>query len=150
MNSDMTPQASSTTAEHVHESYVIEVGTVLKVGLVIAVISALAIVGLRLLLAGFEERHTAKAKDIPARLLDESGQYAGPNLQENPIRDHPEIRAEEFRRLTTYAYDSEKGVAHVPIDRAIDVLTKKGLPTREDAPAKSAPAPGPSQPQSVP
>ncbi len=139
--SDMIPQAGETTAEHVHESYELKVGIVIKVGIAVALISLAAIFGMRLLLGNFKERIERQREGRPARLDDESGQYAGPNLQENPARDRPDLRADELRRLTTYELVKDKGIARVPIDRAIDVLVEKGLPTREvSAPrAKGAP-----------
>jgi hypothetical protein len=46
------------------------------------------------------------------------------------------FRAEEEKRLRSYGWvDQQQGVAHIPIDRAIDALARKGLPMRESKPA---------------
>lgn len=42
-----------------------------------------------------------------------------------------QLRATEDAILTTYGWvDREKGVVRIPIDRAIDLLAQRGLPTR--------------------
>jgi hypothetical protein len=41
-----------------------------------------------------------------------------------------ELRQSEQQRLTTYEWiDQPAGIARIPIDRAVDILAKKGLPT---------------------
>src|SRR4051812_28868569 len=45
-----------------------------------------------------------------------------------------QLRATEDARLTTYGWlDRENGVVHIPIDRAIDMVLQRGLPTRKQA-----------------
>ena len=40
------------------------------------------------------------------------------------------MKAEDLGRLNTYGWvDRKAGVAHIPVDRAIDILAKRGLPT---------------------
>ncbi|HVO69707.1 MAG TPA: hypothetical protein VMT24_06660 [Aggregatilineaceae bacterium] len=42
-----------------------------------------------------------------------------------------ELRATEDALLTTYGWvDRKNGIVHIPIDRAIDLLAQRGLPTR--------------------
>jgi hypothetical protein len=41
------------------------------------------------------------------------------------------LRATEDAVLTTYGWvDKSKGIVHIPIDRAMDLLLQRGLPTR--------------------
>lgn len=41
------------------------------------------------------------------------------------------MRAEEDQILSSYGWiDRERGIVHVPINRAITLLAQKGLPTR--------------------
>lgn len=43
-----------------------------------------------------------------------------------------ELRESEQQRLTTYEWiDQQDGVARIPIDRAMDILAKQGLPAAE-------------------
>lgn len=56
-----------------------------------------------------------------------------PALQTQPFRDIHELRASETEKLQRYGWvDKEGGIAHVPIEVAMDVLIRKGLPTRPD------------------
>ena len=68
-----------------------------------------------------------------------------PRLQVNPARDITEMRLAEDRILNGYGWvDAAKGIARIPITRAIAIAAKKGLP----APAVQAPsaqAPGAGQ-----
>jgi hypothetical protein len=56
-----------------------------------------------------------------------------PALQTQPFRDIYELRASETEKLQSYGWvDKEGGVAHVPIDVAMEILIRKGLPTRPE------------------
>ncbi len=51
--------------------------------------------------------------------------------QVNPPEALQELRATEEAVLTTYGWvDRKNGVVHIPIDRAMDLLLQRGLPTR--------------------
>jgi hypothetical protein len=57
-----------------------------------------------------------------------------PRLQVDPPGELQSLRAAERARLSSYGWvDQQRGVVHVPIGRAIDMLLKRGLPVR-DAP----------------
>ncbi len=44
-----------------------------------------------------------------------------------------ELRATEESLLTTYGWsDRQRGIVHIPIDRAIDLTLQRGLPVRLD------------------
>lgn len=59
-----------------------------------------------------------------------------PRLQTNPREDLRALRAHEDEILTTYAWvDRPAGVVRVPIDEAMKLLLKRGLPARQE-PAK--------------
>jgi hypothetical protein len=50
-----------------------------------------------------------------------------PHLQTDPFVDLIELRAEEERVLTSYGWvDQHAGVAHLPIDRAMDLVVERG------------------------
>jgi hypothetical protein len=45
------------------------------------------------------------------------------------------VRDAEDQRLATYGWvDQAKGVVRIPIDRAIDLLSQRGLPARKQSP----------------
>jgi len=57
-----------------------------------------------------------------------------PRLQEVPMKDIREMRAEEEVVLKTYGWvDKDKGVVRVPIEKAMEMIAKEGLPTRRMA-----------------
>jgi hypothetical protein len=79
------------------------------------------------LLKFFQSREeTSVANTVePVKLFPE------PQLQKTPILDFKAIRAEEDKLLNGYAWvDLKKGVVRIPVDRAIDVLARRGLPSR--------------------
>lgn len=53
-----------------------------------------------------------------------------PRIDSHPAEELQSIRAREDHILNTYAViDPKQGIVRVPIDRAIDMLSQKGLPT---------------------
>jgi hypothetical protein len=60
-----------------------------------------------------------------------------PRLQTNPREDLRALRAREDEILTTYAWvDKNGGVVRVPIDVAMKITLKRGLPTRQGTATK--------------
>ena len=116
-----------------HETTDVNVWAVGKfaIGLVIVAIVSLAL--LFALLKFFQSRQeTSVANSVePTKLFPE------PQLQKTPILDLKAIRAEEDKLLTGYAWvDQKKGVVRIPVARAIEVLAKRGLPSRSITPAQ--------------
>jgi hypothetical protein len=79
-----------------------------------------------------------------------------PRIEVAPYEQLQQIRAKEDHVLTTYAWvDKQNGVVRVPIDRAIDLLAAKGLPShnylddilagRKPPAGKTAPTASPKQ-----
>ena len=61
-----------------------------------------------------------------------------PQLQRTPVADLRAVRAGEDQALNSYGWvDQGKNIVHIPIDRAIDLLVQKGLPSRAQMPAPS-------------
>ena len=56
-----------------------------------------------------------------------------PALQTQPFRDVYSLRQGEAEKLNSFGWvDKEGGVAHIPIDVAMEALLKKGLPARTE------------------
>jgi hypothetical protein len=52
-----------------------------------------------------------------------------PHLQGNPAAELSRLKAQSLDRLNTYGWvNREAGIAHIPIERAMDILAKSGLP----------------------
>jgi hypothetical protein len=66
-----------------------------------------------------------------------------PRLQSTPVPDLKAVIDAENHMLQSYAWvNKDKGLVRIPIDQAIDLLAKRGLPVRPAAP----PASGVSEP----
>ena len=54
-----------------------------------------------------------------------------PRLQANPRQELKELRADETTILTSYGWiDPNKGTVRIPVDLAIELVSKKGLPSK--------------------
>ena len=73
-----------------------------------------------------------------------------PLLQESPVKgdkhiDIQKFRTEEDQRVNSPAWrDKQKGIVRIPVDKAMDILLQKGLPTRA-APSVAVSAPSDGQ-----
>jgi hypothetical protein len=65
----------------------------------------------------------------------------GPQLQVNPREDWLKFREEQEKSLETYAWENRStGIVRVPIEEAMELLVKKGLPVQgapESLPAEA-------------
>ncbi len=63
----------------------------------------------------------------------------GPRLQVQAPLDLKRVREQEDATLNSYGWiDRQAGIVRIPIQRAIDLLAQRGLPSREQAAPKSA------------
>jgi hypothetical protein len=113
-----------------HERRDVNVRAVLwfAIGLVVtAVIIHLALGGL---FALFARQHPSP--DPPSRIVLEPRVLAPePRLQANPVPELNQFRATEEQKLNNYRWvDKQRGTARIPIERAMDLIAERGLPTR--------------------
>jgi len=77
----------------------------------------------------------------PSRIAIDVDQFPTPRVQKNPAVDLARMRAEEQRRVAAYGWvDRKAGIAHIPVERAMDILAQTGLP-KVAAPAPVAGVP---------
>ena len=89
----------------------------------------------------FEQKEDRVKARFPARKVIEVDQFPQPRLQESPTADMVDMIREERARTTSYGWvDKKAGVAHIPVDRALEILAAKGLP-KVAAPPPTAGAP---------
>ena len=116
-----------------HETTDVNVWAVGKFAIGLVVVTVLSVGLLFGLLKFFQSREETSV----ANTVEPTKLFPQPQLQKTPILDLKAIRAEEDKLLNGYAWvDQPKGVVRIPIERAIEVLAKRGLPTRP-APAAS-------------
>ncbi|HET6372604.1 MAG TPA: hypothetical protein VFG76_04820 [Candidatus Polarisedimenticolia bacterium] len=84
------------------------------------------------ILAGREARRQAPAASLaqhPANALPPE-----PRLQSLPARDLQEMLASEEALMTSYGWvDRASGSVRIPVDRAMELTAKRGLPVRAEA-----------------
>jgi hypothetical protein len=116
------------TAMHEQRDVSVRVVTWFAVGLVVsAIIIHLALAGLYKL---FEHQHPSP--DAPSRIaLHPQNRAPAPQLQTAPQTDLRNYEHEENAKLNSYGWiDKQAGIIHIPIERAMDLIAQRGLPTR--------------------
>lgn len=105
--------------------------------LVIAVISAVVVF---FMLKGFVSWRAATA-EAPPPVMPPPAESAGPQLLARPENALTEMRQGEKEILEGYGWlDPKSGVAHIPIERAMAIVARRGLPARGAAPPPASPA----------
>jgi hypothetical protein len=82
-----------------------------------------------------EERQLDRL-EVP-RFAGDTREFPAPRIGADPTEELTRMKREDLGRLADYGWiDRAAGIAHIPIDRAIDILAERGLPAaRGDAPA---------------
>jgi hypothetical protein len=114
-----------------HETGDINVWSVSKVGIALA---GVCVVTLGLMWGLF--RVLQHEEPTPARTVNPTEIFPQPRLEVRPVQELRAFREAEDERLSTYGWvDQSKGVVHIPIERAIDIVAQRGLPARKESPA---------------
>ena len=101
------------------------------IGLVIVCVVSIA------LLFGLLKFFQSREETSVANTVDPNKVFPQPQLQKTPIADLKAVHDEEDKLLNGYAWvDQTKGVVRIPVDRAIEVLAQRGLPSRSEVPKK--------------
>ena len=118
-----------------HERRDVNVLAVSKVGIGLALlcIAAFAIVvGVFRYLEQVTSGVPTGKQNVP---IDARQRPPAPQLEETPALDLERERAAENELLHTYGWiDKSAGVVRLPIDRAIDLVAQRGLPSRTEVP----------------
>jgi hypothetical protein len=130
--------------ETVHEERDVNVRAILLFGLwlfIAAVIIHIALWGF----FHFLENRTAKQDPRPSPVAEQRpNKFPEPQLQPNPVGDVQRMRAREAEQLQKYGWvNRQQGVAHIPIDRAMELVVQRGLPSR---PAQAPPGAAEARP----
>ena len=102
------------------------------IGLVCGVLAA------ALLMWFLFDRYAARAarsspQPEPMTLSNPRKEPPEPRLQKDPAMDLQQFRAGEEAVLHSYGWvDPEKGIVRIPVERAMELVAKEGLPSRND------------------
>lgn len=100
---------------------------------------ALILKGMYSYLEGYENRHaptpnplvqqsTADTREVVPADIEK---FPEPRLESNERMEINDFRMQEEKTLNSYGWvDQQGGVIHIPIDRAMQLLAQRGLPTR--------------------
>jgi len=122
-----------------HEKRDIDVRKVAVYG--IGLLLALCLSGLAVTVLVFKEVARENEGVTPSPIYDTRQTAPEPRLQARPALDLKKLREFEETRLHSYGWvDRSNGVVWIPIDRAMEMVLEKGLPSRPDARIE-APAP---------
>jgi hypothetical protein len=95
-----------------------------------AVIVAAAVIA-SLLIHFKAAEHSRQETPVP-RLAQEREATPGPRLQVDAHSELHQMRAAEDAALNNYGWvDKNAGIVRIPVDQAMEVLAKKGLPARK-------------------
>ncbi|MDX1630274.1 MAG: hypothetical protein R3234_00260 [Thermoanaerobaculia bacterium] len=129
-----------------HEPWDSEIrfGTLLGLGLGLFGLVVLCAVGMYFLFQSFRGWQEAQQGETPV-MQRPRDVIPGAQLLATPEKTLAEVRSQTESALSSYGWvDEDEGIAHIPIERAIEILTERGLPTRPElGPGDLETVPGP-------
>jgi len=112
-----------------HETTDVNIWAVGKFGIALIVITVLSVGLLIGLFRYFQSREPEPVAVDPVKT------FPTPQLLRSEPTDLEEFHDVEEKLLNEYAWvDAQKGIVRIPVNRAVDLLAKRGLPTRQQAP----------------
>jgi hypothetical protein len=116
-----------------HETTDVNIWAVGKFGIALIAIMVISIGLLIGLFRFFQSREPEGAGVDPVKT------FPTPQLEQSEPKDLMEFHEREQKVMDGYAWvDPQKGIVRIPIDQAVDLLAKKGLPSRASAPAQTS------------
>ncbi|MFY9549980.1 MAG: hypothetical protein WAU32_02415 [Thermoanaerobaculia bacterium] len=124
---------------------------VLGFGVLIVVLGTIAMVLVALIFKGLERGADRKDEASVAAAGLQARQDLvppAPRLQVYPVRHWKDFQAAEAARLSSYGWmDRSAGVVHVPIERAMELIEKRGVGPLPAAPMAMPQVPTPAAPE---
>jgi hypothetical protein len=110
-----------------HETRDADVGSLFLIITILILSGIIILLGVWILLRSFSIRE--KAREGASKVSQVTGAFPQPTLETRPALDLERIRAQESLRLNSYGWiDRNAGIAHIPIDRAMEIVLARGLP----------------------
>lgn len=122
-------------SETLHEENTIQFAPVLIFVIVMIIVSLATFLTVKVIQQTFDTNWARS--EPPVSPLAQAQMPPVPLLQVSPGQDLVDFRAKEQAALTSYRWVDEKGgIVGIPVEEAIKLLARRGLPTRDQAPAK--------------
>jgi hypothetical protein len=127
-NSDSRSHERATAETKVgHEADIVRVRDLALFAGALVALGILVEVVLALVMLGFRREESQPRQLAPPRFSSDSGAFPAPRLQSDPGAEYARFKDEELRRLNSYGWiDRRAGIAHIPIERAMDILAGSG------------------------
>lgn len=110
-----------------HETRDADVGTLFLIAIIVFLAGALICLGVWVLLRSLQVRERARETAAPRSATATA--FPSPQLEPQPGLELATVRAEEDARLHSYGWiEKDKGLVHIPIERAMDLIVARGLP----------------------
>jgi hypothetical protein len=127
------PQNAAPTSRR-HAEYEVRLRPIVAFGLGLMVITGLVLVLMGWLFNAFTTRQ-ARREVPPSPLASAQQLPPEPRLQVTPAQALQQLRAAEDAILHSYGWvDQPAGIVRIPIERAMELLAERGLPTRSEEP----------------
>jgi hypothetical protein len=124
------PHASHGHSEHSHEKSDANPRAIAGFEVALLLLMAFSMAAMGGLFYFFSHRE-AVADTSRSPLAIEGTLPPAPNLQVTPASDLDQLRAEEDVRLNTFGWvDKGQGVVRIPVQTAMEVVVKQGLPVQ--------------------
>jgi hypothetical protein len=118
----------------IHPGIIVRVAFIFVAGLGLSLAMVLG------LFRHFENAHPSRTSEA-APQISESDLPPQPRLQTTPALDLEQLRAAEDQHLSRYGWiDRSRGIAQIPIERAMDLWVRKQAAPNIVAPATAGPA----------
>ena len=128
---DMQPQGEirpHPDGEITHEADRVQVKGILGFALALIVLAAVVHLVLAFVMQQFSKEESKLQNQRPP-LFALPVDVPTPHLQGNPAAELSRLKTQSLEQLNTYGWvNPEAGIAHIPIDRAMDILARSGLP----------------------
>lgn len=150
---DATPQRDTDPADAVvgHEPSEVGIRRIFVFGGALAALTVVVLTVLGGVMRTFAAREKADGTTTRDLVAERPGDFPAPRLQTNTTFDMVEFRRQEDAALNSYGWvDPGAGVAQIPIDRAIDLLARNGLPRPKPQEKPAAPETKPAPPANRP
>lgn len=141
---DFLPQTATTTeTKEGHEANRLAVRGLVIFAVALVVVTIFVELILVVVMQSFEAEDKSLRALTPPQFKDQAGLFPAPRLQADPASELTTFKQEELSRLNGYGWvDERAGIAHIPIERAIEILARQGLPAGSDGTKAQGAAPG--------
>ncbi len=135
----MSEDITKPPADDSYEPYDVDVGAILRWGVVLVVLIAASALASWVFFDALASYETARDPELaPMAKLRGPEIPPEPRLQVAPPQDLQRMLGEQGATLSGYGWvDEKKGIVRVPIERAMDLVLKDGLPARASAERKA-------------